>query len=69
MSADPVLVLDTVRFAWSTGGPDVIDIPWFEVARGERLFLAGPSGSGKSTLLSLLGGVITPREGRVTVLG
>ena len=60
--------LEHVRFAWRSGGPEVIDIERFEVARGERLFIAGPSGSGKSTLLSLLGGVITAREGLLQVL-
>ena len=33
------------------------------------MFIEGPSGSGKSTLLSLLGGVISPREGTVRILG
>ena len=55
--------LERVRFAWKAGDADVIDIERFEVARGERLFVAGPSGSGKSTLLSLVGGVVAPREG------
>ena len=63
-----VVRLEGVRFAWQAADGDVIDISRFEVARGERLFVAGPSGSGKSTLLSLLGGVITAREGRVEVL-
>lgn len=39
------------------------------VARGEILFLTGPSGSGKTTLLSILGCVLRPTGGDVTVLG
>jgi len=65
----PAILLENVRFAWRRGGPDVIDIDHFVVERGERLFIAGPSGSGKSTLLNLLGGVVTPREGLLKVLG
>ena len=34
---------------------------------GEFLTLLGPSGSGKSTLLSILAGLITPDEGRITI--
>jgi len=64
-----VVEVDSLRFAWSASAPLVLDIDCLRVARGERVFLRGASGSGKSTLLSLLAGVITPREGRVTVLG
>jgi len=58
-----------VRFAWKAGAPDVIVIDELCVTKGERLFMAGPSGSGKSTLLSILGGVVTPRAGRVEIIG
>ena len=68
LTARPVVRMESVRFAWNAGDGDVIDVSRFEVARGERLFVAGPSGSGKSTLLSLLGGVVAPREGTVEVL-
>ena len=61
--------IDRVRFAWVSGQRDVLDIARFEVAAGERVFIEGPSGSGKSTLFSLLGGVSSPREGTVRVLG
>lgn len=55
-------------YAWSGKAP-VIDIERFTIARGERVFLRGPSGSGKSTLLGLLGGVLTPARGRVSLIG
>jgi len=48
---------------------DVIDIDELRIESGERVFLHGPSGCGKSTLLALIGGVITPREGQLNVLG
>ena len=41
----------------------------FSVARGERVAVLGASGSGKSTMLHLLGGLDTPSEGSVTLLG
>jgi putative ABC transport system ATP-binding protein len=39
------------------------------VARGEVVALEGPSGSGKTTLLSILGCLLTPTGGRVTIAG
>ena len=36
---------------------------------GERVALVGGNGSGKTTLLRLLGGIIVPREGTITVDG
>jgi putative ABC transport system ATP-binding protein len=59
--------LENVKFAWP-GGPCLLDIRRFQVARGERVFLRGPSGSGKSTLLGLIGGVLAPGEGSIRVL-
>ena len=36
---------------------------------GELTLLMGPSGSGKTTLLSILGCILTPSEGRLTIAG
>ncbi|HZT48481.1 MAG TPA: ATP-binding cassette domain-containing protein, partial [Hyphomicrobiaceae bacterium] len=36
---------------------------------GELTLLMGPSGSGKTTLLSILGCILTPTEGTLTVAG
>lgn len=49
-------------------GSEIIDIPAFEVERGERLFLYGPSGSGKTTFLGLLAGMMPPRSGTLKVM-
>nr|WP_239125162.1 ABC transporter ATP-binding protein [Leptolyngbya sp. CCY15150] len=40
-----------------------------EVRKGAIQLLMGPSGSGKTTLLSILGGILTPTSGTVTLLG
>ncbi len=38
-----------------------------EVEEGEFLAIMGPSGCGKSTMLHLLGGLLTPTEGRIMI--
>ncbi len=40
-----------------------------QVAAGEVVALEGPSGSGKTTLLSILGCILTPSAGEITVAG
>ncbi len=39
------------------------------ISSGEFVAIVGPSGSGKTTLLSLLGGMLSPTSGRVTLGG
>lgn len=39
----------------------------FSIRRGEKVAICGPSGSGKSTLLYILGGLLKPDSGDVTV--
>jgi putative ABC transport system ATP-binding protein len=40
-----------------------------DIYPGEIQLLMGPSGSGKTTLLSILGGILKPTEGNVSLLG
>ncbi|MTI15354.1 ABC transporter ATP-binding protein [Sansalvadorimonas verongulae] len=63
-----VITLSDVKFSWTSGTP-VLDIRELSIQRGEKVFIRGPSGSGKTTLLGLLGGVLTPELGSVSVLG
>ncbi len=39
------------------------------ISSGEYIVLLGPSGGGKTTLLNILGGFLTPTEGRVYIEG
>lgn len=61
--------IQNLTFHWRKEGAVVLDLPRLLVGRGERVFIKGASGSGKSTLLSLIGGVLLPQSGDVSVLG
>jgi len=50
-------------------GRTVLDVPEWEVAKGEAALVIGPSGSGKSTLLSAISGLLKPTTGRISVAG
>jgi putative ABC transport system ATP-binding protein len=64
----PAIELQAVQFSWQ-GQERLLDVERFTVERGERVFLKGPSGSGKSTLLGLIGGVLAPQSGNVSLIG
>ncbi|MDO8958149.1 MAG: ATP-binding cassette domain-containing protein [Rhodocyclaceae bacterium] len=61
-------IVDLV-YRWPRQQAACLDIPRFEIAAGEHVFLHGPSGGGKSTLLGLLGGVAVPERGSIALLG
>ncbi|QHJ12723.1 putative ABC transporter ATP-binding protein [Paraglaciecola mesophila] len=61
--------LQNVQFRYGkSGAENALNIPLWQVARGERVFLHGDSGSGKTTLLNLLSGVLTPTQGTIELL-
>ena len=62
-----VLEFDEVSFSYRS--PGFIERMSFSVARGELVGLMGPNGAGKSTLLKLAAGLLSPREGRISVDG
>ena len=49
------------------GGQFRLNIPDFQISRGEKVAVIGPSGSGKTTLLNLIAGIIIPLGGTVGV--
>src|SRR3990172_5692432 len=46
-----------------------VDDVTFSVPAGQLLLIMGPSGSGKTTLLTMMGGVLRPTSGSVTLDG
>jgi NitT/TauT family transport system ATP-binding protein len=51
------------------GPVEALDGIELDIADGETVVLIGPSGCGKSTLLGILGGLLQPSAGRVTLSG
>ncbi len=61
------IVLDGVRKGY--GGAEVLSLPHLEIPQGAQWVLTGPSGSGKTTFLNIVGGLLLPDAGTVTVSG
>ena len=68
VGATAALRIDSLRFGW-TPGTCLLNIPELVLNRNESLLLSGSSGSGKSTLLNLIGGVLTPDRGQISICG
>jgi ABC-type lipoprotein export system ATPase subunit len=70
MTAAAVRCEDLVHI-YRTAGTETVALRQVDlvVERGETVTLFGPSGSGKSTLLWLLGGLLKPTAGTVSVFG
>ena len=67
--APDVVSMSGVRFRWRGPRAFSLAIDSFALRAKERVLLVGPSGAGKSTFLSLLCGIVTPKAGRLEVLG
>lgn len=65
------LVLDRVSKTFVDRGREVHAVAdvTLEVAEGEFISIIGPSGCGKTTLLNMVGGFVTPTNGRVLLDG
>lgn len=64
----PVLHVDDVGHTFADGVQPLADIS-LSIPPGSFTALVGPSGVGKSTLLRILGGLLRPAAGRVTLNG
>ncbi len=58
-----------LAFAYEAGGALDLDGVSLEVQAGEFLAVLGPNGAGKSTLMKLLGGLLQPKRGDVSIEG
>ncbi|KGJ89590.1 ABC transporter ATP-binding protein [Colwellia psychrerythraea] len=62
--------MNKVEFSYSKASTrTILNIPHWQVAQGEQIFIHGPSGSGKSTLLNLICGLQPVNCGTIKVLG
>lgn len=66
-----LLVVEGLTRVFGAGRTAVraVDDVSFATAAGEVTLVMGPSGSGKTTLLTLIGGLLRPTAGRVTIAG
>ena len=65
--SEPIITIEDVGLAF--GQEQIYDRLSFDVRAGEFICILGPSGCGKSTLLRVIGGLLDPNIGRVTVDG
>lgn len=71
MTSRSLLEVTGVRKEFTSGTTSVraVDDVSFTSDRGEITLVMGPSGSGKTTLLTIIGGLLRPTAGQVTVDG
>jgi ABC-type lipoprotein export system ATPase subunit len=60
-------MLETRQLRFSYDSTHTLDFPDITCQRGEQWLLLGQSGSGKTTLLHLLGGLLSPKNGSITI--
>lgn len=64
-----MLAVDGLRFSYSKGGEELFNGLSHAFTPGSTTALTGPSGRGKSTLLYVLGLLLSPSAGTVTIDG
>jgi len=65
--AGTVISLKEISFGYERG-KNVLNNIDMTIQRGEVVALKGDNGSGKTTLLKILGGILRPVQGRITIL-
>lgn len=63
------VVLTGTDLRYAVGGRTILDGISVQASSGRILAVRGPSGSGKSSLLTMLGGLVAPSGGTVTLDG
>ncbi len=63
----PVLLIQNLTYRRGAGSRPILERFSLNVAKGERIAIAGRSGSGKTTLLSLAAGLLEPESGSILV--
>ncbi len=63
------LALHDVSHQYTAGGPWILRDVSKAIEPGSTLAIAGPSGSGKTTLLAILGLLLSPTKGEITLDG
>lgn len=71
MHTEPVVAINNLNHYFGKGGlkKQVLFDVSLEIQPGEIVIMTGPSGSGKTTLLTMMGGLRSPQEGSLKVLG
>jgi len=74
MTTNPIAVIRTRNLSKTYGNGSktpvrAVSNVAFKAMRGEVLLIRGPNGSGKTTLLSMLGCMIAPSRGSLSILG
>ena len=69
MSVSPVVHIERVTKTFPQGNVTALQDIDLELTSGELVSLIGPSGCGKSTLLRVIGDLIQPTRGSITVNG
>jgi NitT/TauT family transport system ATP-binding protein len=69
MSTQAVVSIHSLSKVFGRGAVTAVQDINLEVASGEFVSLIGPSGCGKSTLLRIVGDIIEPTSGEITVNG
>ncbi len=62
-------MLHTQDLTFAYPKSETLQFPDIICGKDDHLLLLGPSGSGKTTLLHLLGGLLSPRSGRIDIDG